>query len=302
MFEDLKANISLLEGRAVITEEDILDSMCKLYDDAAPKMVERTEDYGDSLVNLYDRISPAYKREAERLKQLNDRDINDIMESSKAIEAELLVLRPILEQLIAEKKRYDVLKEEYQQSMKRQEELKKELEKLKDISPEELKEEEQRLKNEVQRRNENQQLLSSINGEIEKLQEETASLKEQQAEQEQQRQMAEEDIRQMKKAASDYEAWKLKFDEQKAELEISSAEAVNSYMLIKNAWESLKLREDLPELLENVEEFRSLHADIESYADLEQWFDHTGAGLRKVLELYSEMYKKLLEAVNKTTR
>ena len=114
--------------------------------------------------------------------------------------------------------------------------------------------------------------------------------------------MAEEDIRQMKKAASDYEAWKLKFDEQKAELEISSAEAINSYMLIKNAWESLKLREDLPELLENVEEFRGLHADIESFTDLEQWFDHTGAGLKKVLEVYSEMYKKLLEAVNKTTR
>lgn len=224
MFEDIKANIVLLEEKDCITVEMLLNSMCKLFDGAkiADVPVVDIEEYANGLVNLFDRISPSYCQTKDRLEKLDDDDLHDVVASSQKIRKQLTALRPILEKLKSERDENIRLEEEYRQAQEQSAQLQKLADRVKDISAEDV-------------------------------------------------------------------------EQEKVEIE-------NELRVIRNAWESIRLREELPCSLKSLTEFRSVNSDIQSFSDLTQWFNETGAGIEKALKMYAEMYRQLLMVLNRTVR
>lgn len=101
MFKDFEDNFNLLKKSDPIPVEELLDSMCRLFDGAEKVGIEvrDVEAYGDAMINLFDRLSPSYRQVEPQLKQLADRDINDVVDKSKKITEELASLRAALEKL-----------------------------------------------------------------------------------------------------------------------------------------------------------------------------------------------------------
>lgn len=220
MFKDFEDNFNLLKKRDTIPVEELLDSMCRLFDGAEKvgTEVRDTAAYGDAITNLFDRLSPSYRQIKPQLRQLGDCDVDEVAAQSEKIAAELASLRV----------RRDKLAE---CRTAREEKLK-------------------------------------LQAEVDQLQGEADAME--------------------------------RLKQREAELEKISTESSAALFAIKNAWESVRLREDLPDSFRVFKEFDRVPLDIDSFSSLEKWFDDTGAGLEKVLSAYIQMYKKICSVLMKT--
>lgn len=220
MFKDFEDNFNLLKKRDTIPVEELLDSMCRLFDGAEKTGTEVRDAaaYGDAMTNLFDRLSPSYRQIETQLKQLGDRDVNDVAAQTEKIAADIASLRA----------RRDKLAE------------------LRTAQEEEIK----------------------LQTEVDRLQKEMDAIE--------------------------------RLKQRKAELEKIYVESSAALFAIKNAWKSVKLREDLPDSFLAFKEFDRIPSDIDSFSSLEKWFDNTEAGLEKVLDAYLQMYKKICSVLMKT--
>ena len=243
MFEDLKANIALLERKGDVTAEDLLDSMSRLFDGAGnPDVaVADAEAYGDALINLFDRLIPSYRKVSDRLSLLDDDDITDVVSSCEEISGKLNSIRPLLADLADKKKRRSILQTEYDNAVQQRALLQSEADQSDSVSTEDL--------------------LA-----------------------------VQEDVKKLKAQLAD----------KQGPVQGKPEEYSSEFAAIKNAWDSIRSRDNLSAVLESFPDFKDLNADIASFSDLAHWFEKTEAGLEKVLSMYADMYREIVNILNKS--
>lgn len=304
MFEDLKANIEILEKRRDISIEDLIDSMCKLFEGAAvPKdAIFDIMKYGNALVNLFDHIIPTYRDNAKLLEKLNDEeigeDIDDVMSSSRAMEEKLDSVRSLLKTLDQEKKRFQELEIEYNEENQKKVNLEREIAKLQDISPDEIRAWNIKLEEEKERRIRNEQLFDEIQKKINIEQTSVDDLTQKKKKCETERQKLEEEKTVLLSDISDYENWEKKYKEEINQIRERVVESVARLNIIRNAWSSVKEQWDLPERVNTSQAFVRLDKDINSFSDLEHWMEVRGQEIEKAVTEYSNMYRALLDVLN----
>lgn len=304
MFEDIRANIELLEDQAQkqgsITTEQILESMCKLFEDstAIKHSVKNTSSFGYKLVNLLYYILPLYAQEKDELLKLNDDDVSEATASCETVANELEQIKPVLKALAEEKARLDELSTQYKAAEKQRSVLQKEVDRIGSISLDEIQSENAALE---QKRNEllsRAEELKKIRSVLEEATRDCETLRGQQIENQKQREKAETEVANLEQSVAEYDKWKAAFALKKDDMLQRSTEATASYTAMQTAWSSIRTREDLPQVLSSFEGFSSFNADIKSFNDLERWFDDVGAGIEQAIDTYTKMYRKLLELKN----
>lgn len=297
MFEDLRSNIELLETKENIAVEDLIDSMCRLFDDAGGtnRTVANIGTYGDKLVNLLDRVRCSYIQEADRLRSLNDEDIDEVIEFSNKVSGDLAAIQPVLENLIKEQKNYAKLRNRLKETEDQQKQLQDELDKLKNTSVEDIEKAKKQLEKELQERTKKVKMLDDIEKELKKIESEKKALSEQLEECKEKLEKGEAEKSELEKDVGEYDKWMKAVTERKEFL----IEAKNAITVIKNAWKSIKTREESPLFLSSLGEFKHFKVNINSFYDLDQWFERTGNKIEKDIEVYSEMYRNTLEVLSK---
>lgn len=304
MFEDIKANIAILEKQGYASVDQLLESMCKLFDGAGKsnRDVSDVVLYGRSLINLFDRISPSYHLVADKLSGLHNEDVEEVKCETKKISDRLKEIEPIIQQLVAEKDKHSEEMRKYNSAQERQKQLKNELESLPNVSVEEIEKENHRLENEIERRRSNQARLEQATSDADSAAKEAAKLETEMEEKRIEKENAEKEKQKLEKERSDYEAWKNTFEKDIKTIREQASEASAAYTVIQNAWNSLQTDTLLPEIIASTGDYSSFKSNISSFEDLQRWFESSGCEIKKTIEIYHNMYTAVLSVYNTATK
>ena len=308
MFEDIRANLKLLESSGMMTAENLLDSMCRLYRDAKAHNgvgsvtafeTRSTEDYGDNLVNLLAILEASYSSQSAALNALSDSDVDKVRQEADEIMKKLAELKPLLESLRSEKIRKAKVQEEYNSLQTEYTQLQQELAAIPSYSPEEIRAQNETLKKELERKEDLSSQMQSLTDQVTSAKSEADRLAEQVAEEGKKCEEENKRIAALKARAEEFKKWEENLPKMKNEVSSKAAEAQSAFQIIENAWNSLAHRKELPEIFASYAGNGLFPDDIKSFSDLQSWFSATGEGMTKALAAYQEMYRALLSIVNK---
>ncbi len=300
MFEDIIANIKLLEKNEKISVEQIISSMCRLYDNAGGKKlaVADTEEYGYALIKLISRIQPSFLSEKEKLLKLSDEDVSEAVEMNQNMENELSDVRSEIEKLGQEKEKLLIIKAQYDEEKQIQDRLLNELGGLRNISVEDVKAENEKLEREIEARKKNEIDLATAEEKLINIRTENSALSEKKEELLKTKAEAEKEEAELRQSVYGYKQWKADHGERMAALKSTADESEAVFTVIRNAWNSLKEQSDLSELLKE-DNNDAAGSDIKSYAEIKEKMQTMEEAIEKALSAYAEMYKGILEAVDK---
>lgn len=309
MFEDIRANLELLESSGIVTAENLLDSMYRLYKDAKALngvgsvkafKVKSTEDYGSNLVNLLAILETSYSSQEVALNAINDSDVDEVRQDTNGIMKKLAELKPVLESLRSEKEQKAKVQEEYNALQAEHTQLQQDLAAIPSYSPEEIRSRNENLKKELERKEALSSQMQTLTAQVTNTKSEADRLAEQVAEEERKREEENERITTLRARAEEFIKWEENLPETKNEVSSKAAEAQSAFLIIENAWNSLAQRKELPEIFASYVGEGLFPDEIKSFSDLQSWFSTTGEGMTKALAAYQEMYRALLSIVNKT--
>lgn len=299
MFEELKANIKCIESQGDAPVEDLLDSMCKLFDGVSKSnsAVVDIEEYGISMVNLFDRIIPSYRKNADLLENLNDEDVNEVVESVRGINDELTKLRPILEKLSAEHKKLKKLQEDYDRESRNKDKLEQEIQQMRNISIDDIKAEKKKLDDEKNKRKKNEKDFKDVENKLADEIKTNVDLERQLSEAEKNYQEKMNERAKLISLIKDYDEWQKKHSEEMLVIQQKHVETCAKFQGIENAWESIKQKQDFEKLMKLSEAFKHVDINFHSFAEFEKSMEKNGIEIAEKLTVYSEMCKKVLEVI-----
>ena len=300
MFEDTRANIVLLEkNEENITMEQLIDTICRLFDDASGKnrKVKDIIKYGYALVELYYRLLPAYNMIGNKLLELKDDDVTDVKSKIDEIETKFCKVRPLLESLNREKIELEKKEKEYNSEIEKKDRLEKRIAELKNISIEEIKNKNSELEDELRKKEENNTEFEHVELELNRIKTEKEKLEGIIKKYEDERIDIEKEVADLNESIADYENWKKEIDRTIENNKEIAEESINKLTLIRNACRSIESREDIAARVEELSIFASTNTEFKTFSDILNWMEGAGNDIESALDIYAEMYKHILDSV-----
>lgn len=305
-FDTLQKNLTHLQSQEEIASEDIVDSMSRLLSDAEQYNLGRghsdfrarnIEQYSLALQDLLlmlNRIFELHKKEFDRL---GDDDLTEAYDESQKVIADIENKKTLLAELSEKKKAKEGLIAEAGRLNIQITALEHELSELGDVSIDDLKKKEAILQQKTSDLAELKQRLDSMTAEIITLE---SGLSEAIVEQTNLERRKGEIVEAEKKTADTiaaYKSWIKSHEKTDSENNTIFMEAINTFTAISNAWNSIKHREGISEVINNTVDCAPLDAEIKSYSDLEAWFNRTSKQITTLADAYREMYSRVIDVI-----